>query len=54
MRHGRSDPTSLDHLAEGFAVGSFTDEAWVENMPHVTRQSSQPGSKSLDLRLVSS
>lgn len=32
--------TSLDHFAEGFAVGIFTDEAWVENVSRVARQSS--------------
>ena len=37
MGHGPNDLTSLDHFAEGFAVGIFTDEAWVENVPRVTR-----------------
>jgi hypothetical protein len=29
--------TSLDHFAEGFAIGILTDEAWVENVSGVTR-----------------
>jgi hypothetical protein len=29
--------TGLDHFAEGLAVGIFTDEAWVEDVPSVTR-----------------
>jgi hypothetical protein len=29
--------TGLDDFTEGFAVGIFTDEAWVENVPCVTR-----------------
>jgi hypothetical protein len=37
MGHGRNDLTSLDHFAEGLAVGIFTNEAWVENVPRVTR-----------------
>ena len=37
MGHGRTDLTGLDHFAEGLAVGIFTDEAWVENVPRVTR-----------------
>jgi hypothetical protein len=28
---------SFDEVAEGLAVGIFTDEAWVENVPRVTR-----------------
>jgi hypothetical protein len=43
--HGRNDLTSLDHFAEGLAVGVFTDEAWVENVPCVTRQSSHPAKR---------
>jgi hypothetical protein len=35
--HGRNDLTSLDHFAESLAVGIFTDESWVENVPRVTR-----------------
>lgn len=37
MGHGRKDLTGLDHFAEGLTVGIFTDEAWVENVPRVTR-----------------
>ena len=37
MGHGRNDLTGLDHFAEGLAVGIFTDEAWVEYVPRVTR-----------------
>ena len=35
MGHGPSDLTSLDDFAERFAVGIFTDEAWVQNMRRV-------------------
>jgi hypothetical protein len=35
--HDRNDLTSLDHFPEGLAVGIFTDEAWVKNVPRVTR-----------------
>ena len=37
LGHGRDDLTDLDHFAEGLAVGIFTNEAWVENVPRVTR-----------------
>jgi hypothetical protein len=37
MGGGRNGLTSLDHFAERLAVGIFTDEAWVENVPRVTR-----------------
>jgi hypothetical protein len=37
MGQGPNDLTSLDHFAESLAVGILTDEAWVENVPGVTR-----------------
>jgi hypothetical protein len=37
MGRGRNDLTSLDHFAEGLAVGILTDEAGVENVPRVAR-----------------
>jgi hypothetical protein len=32
-----NDLTSLDHFAERFAVGVFTEKAWVENVYRITR-----------------
>ena len=37
MGHRRNDLIVLDDFAEGLAVGIFTDETWVENVPRVTR-----------------
>lgn len=37
MGRGWNVLISLDHFAEGLAVGIFTDEAWVENVPRVAR-----------------
>jgi|BarGraNGADG00212_1021973.scaffolds.fasta_scaffold09141_3 hypothetical protein len=37
MGYRRNDLTGLNHFAEGLAVGILTDEAWVENVPRVTR-----------------
>ena len=42
LGHGRSDLTVFDHFAECLAVGIFTDEAWLENVSCITRQSSHP------------
>jgi len=37
MGRRRNNLTGLDHFAEGLAIGIFTDEAWVEYMPVITR-----------------
>jgi len=36
------DLTVFDHFAECLAVGVFTDEAWLQNVSRITRQSSHP------------